>query len=144
MKTAATPLDNPLPLVGQRVRRARTFHRPWRIWLVSLLLLVAFAAFLSFAGCALAMAVQGDRALGVVSLVSLALFIVARSSAWILAQRLHCSLCHCTVMSEKRCRKHADAVRIPPLSYRATAVLQVLLTLGFRCMYCGTRFRLWK
>lgn len=142
MKAATANLHH-LP-AEHRVRRARAFHRPWRLWLVSLLLLVAFLAFTGFASCAVALAMEGDRVWGVASLASLGLFLLARGTAWVLAQRLHCTLCHCTVMSEKRCHKHADAARIPPLSYRATAVLQVLLTLGFRCMYCGTRFRLWK
>jgi hypothetical protein len=43
-----------------------------------------------------------------------------------------------------RCHKHVNAQRLPPLTYRATAVLAVLFTLSFRCMYCGTRFRLRK
>lgn len=127
-----------------RVRRARAFHRPVRLWIVSLLLVIAFVAFSGFLALAVAIPLTGDRLVGVASLVSLVVFITARISAFILSSRLHCGLCHGTVLSEKKCRKHVDAVRIRPLSYRATAAVSALITLSFRCMYCGTPYRLWK
>ena len=127
-----------------RVRRTRAFHRPWRIWIVSLLLLISLAALAGFIGLAIALPVTGSRALGIGSLASLAVFAAARLSAFILSRRLHCSLCHGTVMTDNRCRKHIAAARIPPLTHRATTVLTVLFTLTFSCMYCGTRYRLWK
>ncbi len=127
-----------------RVRRSRAFHRPLRLWIVSLLLVVAFVSFFAFLALAVALPVTGDRMVGVASLVSLVVFIGSRVSAFILSSRLHCGLCHGTVMSEKKCRKHVDAVRIRPLSYRATAAVSALFTLSFRCMYCGTPYRLWK
>lgn len=127
-----------------RVRRSRAFHRPGRIWTVSLLLALAWAAFAGFLGLAMALPIMADRAIGVGSLACLVVSVLARLGAFLLSRRLHCGLCHGTVMSEKGCRKHVDAVRIRPLSFRATAALSVLFTLTFRCMYCGTRYRLWK
>jgi hypothetical protein len=127
-----------------RERRSRAFHRPWRIWIVSLLLTLSFVSFCAFIALAVALPVTGSRMIGVGSLACLALFIASRLSAFVLSGRLHCGLCHGAVMTETGCRKHADAVRVRPLSYRATAVLGVLLTLSFKCMYCGMRFRLWK
>ncbi|MCB1210533.1 MAG: hypothetical protein KDK97_14480 [Verrucomicrobiales bacterium] len=47
-------------------------------------------------------------------------------------------------MHEKRCHKHSEAQRLPLMGYRGTVVLAVLFTLGFRCMYCGTPYRLRK
>lgn len=140
---ASTSLHQPTDTAA-RVRRSRAFHRPWRIWFVSLLLALSFVSFCGFIGLAAALPVTGSRLIGVGSLLCLALFIASRLGAFVLSSHLHCGLCRGAVMSEKGCRKHVDAVRIRPLSHRATAVLSVLFTLSFKCMYCGTRFRLWK
>ncbi len=126
------------------MRRSHGFHRPWRIWLASLFLALAFLSFFAFLGLAIALPLNVGRAAGIGSLVCLGISIGARLAAFVLARRLVCGLCHGTVLSEKKCRKHVDAARIPPLSHRATTALQVLCTRSFRCMYCGTRFRLWK
>lgn len=114
------------------------------MWLASLLLLIAFLGFAGFGVLGVALAATGNRWLGVLSLASLGIFLVSRGLAFVLCRDLHCPLCHGTVLSEKRCRKHARAHRLPPLSFRATAALSALSTLAFRCMYCGTRFRLTK
>lgn len=126
------------------VRRSRAFHRPGRIWIVSLLLFVAFLAFFGFLALAIALPVMGDRMIGIGSLACLVAFIFARVSAFVLSRQLHCGLCHGAVMSDNKCRKHVHAVHIRPLSYRGTAVLSVLCALTFCCMYCGTRYRLWR
>ena len=55
-----------------------------------------------------------------------------------------CPLCHGTPLHERRCHKHRLAQRLPFFTYRFTAVLAILFTMGFRCMYCGTPFRLFK
>jgi hypothetical protein len=81
---------------------------------------------------------------GIASLVACSIFIVSRLLAFILSRHLCCPLCMGKVMASVRCHKHVNAQRLPPLTYRATAVLAVLFTLSFRCMYCGTRFRLRK
>ena len=127
-----------------RVRRSRAFHRPWRIWFVSLLLATAFVAFGGFVGLAAALPVTGNRMIGIGSLACLTVFAAARLGAFALSRRLRCGLCHGTVMTDNKCRKHVDASRIRPLSFRATAALSVLFALSFGCMYCGTRYRLWK
>ena len=144
MNAAASPVVHPHPDTAPRVRRSRAFPRPWRIWFVSLLLAVSFLFLCGFIALAVALPVTGNRTLGFASLVLLVLFISSRFTAFVLSSHLHCGLCHGAVMLEKGCRKHVEAVRIRPLSYRATAVLSVLFTLSFKCMYCGTRFRLWK
>ncbi len=55
-----------------------------------------------------------------------------------------CPLCHGTPLHSRPCPKHRLANRWPLLTYRATTVLCMLTTLSFRCMYCGTPFRLFK
>ena len=143
MRAVATTGMHPTETTA-RVRRSHGYHRPWRIWIVSLLLLLSFITFCGFLVLALALPVTDSRTIAIGSLVCLLVFVGARLGAFALSRDVQCGLCHGTVMSEKKCRKHVDAVRIRPLSYRATAVLSVLFTLSFRCMYCGTRFRLWK
>lgn len=145
MKAAATisPAKNE-PVVPQKVRRTRMYSSPVRLVLGSLLLMVAFVAFLGFVWCAGKLLLNGDRTDGYLALGLLALFGSCRLLAFLNNEKLQCSLCHGTVLHEKRCRKHADAVRIPGLSYRAATVASVLCTAGFRCMYCGTTYRLKK
>lgn len=55
-----------------------------------------------------------------------------------------CPLCHGTPLHSRRCPKHRLADLWPPFTHRATTVLRVLTSLSFRCMYCGTPFRLFK
>lgn len=139
---AVTDLDSSRPPARQR--RSHTFHRPWRIWIVSLLFVVFAVSFTAFLTAAIVLPITGQRWIGIAALACALVSVVSRFAAFVLSRDLHCGLCHGTVMSEKRCRKHTDAVRLRPLGYRATAVLSVLFTLSFRCMYCGTRFKLWK
>lgn len=126
----------------QRVRRPRSFHRSWRLWWVSLLHLLSWLSMAGFIGFGIALAVTGERQHGLWSLLLLLVFVITRTMAFLFSRHLFCPLCMGRVMGSVRCHKHAKAQRIPPLSYRATAVLAVLFTLSLRCMYCGTRFRL--
>lgn len=91
------------------------------------------------------MLLQGAQTLyGWLALGGLVVFTLMRALGFFLGQRLHCTLCHGTVLHEKRCHKHAEAFRIAPLSYRSSAVVSILGSGSFRCMYCGTPYRLRK
>lgn len=125
-----------------RVRRARAFNRPGALIVVALFLLLAFVAFITF-GVSLAMLMtSGEAQWGIYALCGLGVFAISRAVVFALSRSLTCPLCHGTVMHEKRCRKHAEAFRLRPFSYRASVVLSLLCSLTFRCMYCGTGFRL--
>ncbi len=128
----------------QRVRRARHHPRAGRILQVALLHLLSWAAAVTFVGAGWQLWQTDDKTYGWWALGGLVLFAVARCVAFCLARHLNCTLCHGTVMQEKNCRKHARAVRLPLLSHRNTAVLSVVATGSFCCMYCGTPFRLKK
>ena len=80
------------------------------------------------------------------SLCALSLAVLAISLVIALSISLtkKCPLCHGTPLHSRRCRKHRMADRWPPLTHRATTVIRILSTLTFRCMYCGTPFRLFK
>jgi hypothetical protein len=56
-----------------------------------------------------------------------------------------CPLCLGTPLHSRHgCRKHRLADRWPLLTRRATVILRIVTALSFRCMYCGTPFRLFK
>lgn len=136
------PAD-PLPPQAPRERRARHFPRSARLLLVALLMLVAATGFLAFVVGVVGMLVMKQQDLwGWLALAGLGVLVVSRVVAFFLADMLTCPLCHGSVMKARRCHKHADAFRLWPLSYRASAALSLLTTFGFRCMYCGTSFRL--
>jgi hypothetical protein len=135
---------DPTPQTAARPRRGRGFHRSGKAWVVSLLLLLAFLSFVSFLSFGALMFIKGDRSLGLPSLVCLAVFVITRTLAFFWSRDITCPLCHGTILAERRCRKHELARKLPLLSYKATTVLGIVFTLGFRCMYCGTAYRLWK
>ncbi len=135
---------DPVPLDARRVRKSRAFNRPGRLVLVTLLLLIAFVGFVAFLIGGIQLFRTEDEFWGWLGLAGLGTFVTTRILVFILARSLTCSLCHGTVMHEKRCRKHADAFRLWPLTHRASAVVSLIFTWTFRCMYCGTPFRLKK
>lgn len=140
--TSPASSESPPAAAPTRVRRARAFPRPVRFIIVSLLLLIAFLGFTAFVGFAALLVLDGSRHLGVWALAGFGAFAAARISAFVLGRRLTCPLCHGTVLHAKSCRKHAEASKLPLLSHRASVVMTALGTGIFRCMYCGTPFRL--
>lgn len=135
---------DPVPLDATRVRKSRGYNRPGRLFLVASLLLIAFVGFITFLVSCVQLFRTEDAFWGWVGLVGLGTFASTRILVFILARSLTCSLCHGTVMHEKRCRKHADAFRLWPLTHRGSAVVSLICTWTFRCMYCGTPYRLKK
>lgn len=55
-----------------------------------------------------------------------------------------CPLCRGTPLVNSRALVHSKATRIFPLDYGTSAMLVLLFTQTFRCMYCGVRFDLLK
>jgi hypothetical protein len=127
-----------------RVRRARHFHRSGYAYLVAALLFLAMVALVSFVTFGVLMALTRDRNMGLVALASCAAFVLLRLIAAWHTRKLTCGLCHGTLLHEKRCLKHERAEKWPLLGHRSTAVLRIIFTLGFTCMYCGTPYRLRK
>ncbi|MDZ4287893.1 MAG: hypothetical protein U0984_08035 [Prosthecobacter sp.] len=132
----------PLPAEAPRARKARAFTRPGRLVLVALLLFGAFVGSVAFGLGLIGMIATGTQEAGILALSGLGAFATGKIGAFALSRSLVCSLCHGTVMHEKRCQKHAQAFRIRPLSHRASAAAAILTTGTFRCMYCGTPYRL--
>ena len=128
----------------QRIRRPRHFPRPGTAVVTALLLTLAFAALVGFAVCGLKMWMTQQAEWGRYALACMGGFVILRLWAAWNTHRLKCPLCHGMVLHENRCRKHREAKKLPLLGYRASAVVSLLCTGLFSCMYCGTVFRLKK
>ena len=125
-------------------RRSRRFHRAMALYCASVMVVIAAACMAAFLGLAATMLVKNDPSMGMWSLAAVAGFLLfTLVSVW-QSGSLRCQLCHGKVLSDNGCRKHAQAQRLPFLTYRLTTALSVVFTLRFRCMYCGTRHRLWE
>jgi hypothetical protein len=114
------------------------------VLVVAALLWVAICGGIAFIWGTVELLRTDDREFGLIALIGLGAFALGKGLVFVLSRSLVCPLCHGTVMHEKRCQKHAGAQRLPLLSYRATAAAAVLCTGAFRCMYCGTAYRLKK
>ncbi|MCX6873914.1 MAG: hypothetical protein NTW21_08905 [Verrucomicrobia bacterium] len=55
-----------------------------------------------------------------------------------------CPLCKGTPLLNSGARTHAKAFHIRPFNHGVTAVLSIISTQQFRCMYCGSNFDLRK
>lgn len=80
----------------------------------------------------------------VLSIISLSTLVVSLIVSLAISLAKKCPLCHGPPLHSRFCRKHRLADCWPPFTHRATVVLRILTTLTFRCMYCGTPFRLFK
>lgn len=134
----------PQPLAKARVRRSRHHPRSGRLLSVSLMLALSWAGVAVFLFSGFRLLQTDDIAQGWLALGGLAGFALGSLGSFILGRHVNCTLCHGPMLHEKRCHKHADAFRLTPLSYRSSTVVSLLSTGTFRCMYCGTPFRLKK
>lgn len=144
MKSATSLSPSPPLAAPVRQRRARHHPRAWSVVYGAFLLLLAFAGFLGFAWFGGSLLLTGNRLFGLLALGHLTVFGGARLLAFLNNRQLSCTLCHGPLLHEKRCRMHPEATRIPGLSHRAATVVATLFTGGFRCMYCGTPYRIKK
>lgn len=77
----------------------------------------------------------------VIAMISVAItwiwgFVIRRSAK--------CPLCKGTPLLDSQASKHQLAVKFGPFSYGTTAILSLIFTHRFRCMFCGTLFDLLK
>lgn len=64
--------------------------------------------------------------------------------AFIKRRLARCPLCKGTPLLNTGALPHANAFCIPPLNHGYTAVISVIVSQKFCCMYCGTKFDLLK
>jgi hypothetical protein len=69
-------------------------------------------------------------------------------ATWLLAhlqrKSAFCPLCKGTPLANTGAHPHRSAQRLPPFNEGVTAVLAIIATQKFRCMYCGSNFDLLK
>lgn len=124
--------------------RVRSYPCPGRLFLISFLWIVSSLIFLGFLGLVAVMVANEQRELGKWAITALGGFGLVRMIIFILAPGLHCTLCHGTVVHSRACRKHDKGTKWPLFSHRASTALSVFFTGRFRCMYCGTPYRVWR
>ncbi|MCP5537803.1 MAG: hypothetical protein H7A51_16405 [Akkermansiaceae bacterium] len=64
--------------------------------------------------------------------------------AYFKRRKATCPLCKCTPFLDNLAHKHQKSFRVRPLNYGTTAVLNVMISQRWRCMYCGTPFDILK
>lgn len=78
----------------------------------------------------------------------LMLCIVFIGVAWLLAffkrRSTYCPLCKGTPLINSGALTHEKATRIWPFNHGVSAILSIIVTHQFRCMYCGTLYDLLK
>ena len=127
-----------------RMHRARSLPnaRPFRIAvffyaLFCLGLIAVATAFASFL-------IHPNRTAGLMMLSGAAFSALAWLLAFMKRRHVFCPLCKGTPLVNSGARTHVRAWRIPPLSHGTSAMLSILATQKFRCMYCGSSYDLLK
>lgn len=126
-------------------QRPRAYYRPmrllggillyWACWACALGCMTGLAMFL--------VAPQDEKKLHLTyALAGLFGYVFFRVWRYSHTRSTHCQLCHGTPLYSKDCPKHRMANHMPGLGYEASTVVSVSFTGKFRCMYCGTPFRL--
>jgi uncharacterized membrane protein (UPF0136 family) len=74
--------------------------------------------------------------------------IIFSALSWLIAyfkrRGVHCPLCKGTPLINSGALPHVRARRIRPFNHGVSAVLSILATQKFRCMYCGSDYDLLK
>lgn len=125
-------------------QRCRSYPQSFELLCGALSIMVLWLSTLT-AVVSLVMKTLGhEKPWSLLSIISLATLFISLFISLSLSLTKKCPLCHGPPLHTRFCRKHRLADRWPPFTRRATVVLRILTTLTFRCMYCGTPFRLFK
>ncbi len=111
---------------------AMLFSALWFLTVVGALTLAFFFVF------------QEDRSLGIPLILTMSGSAVFWLIAYAHRRSVRCPLCKGTPLLDNRAAKHSRARRVFPLNYGSTALLTLLLSQRFRCMFCGNPFDLLK
>ncbi|MBB5352573.1 hypothetical protein HNR46_002819 [Haloferula luteola] len=90
------------------------------------------------------MIIHDDRSLGIPLVIVMALQAAIWLSGLLVRKGARCPLCKGTPLLDNTATKNARAQRIFPFNYGTTALISLLFTQRFRCMYCGSPFDLIK
>ncbi|MBL9113653.1 MAG: hypothetical protein JNJ83_01505 [Verrucomicrobiaceae bacterium] len=125
-------------------RRYRSWHRRFSLFVTAAIILLGAAGLVFFVVCGARTVALESRADGIKALGGFVLFALSKVFGGWMTRQLTCHLCHGPVLKDRGCHKHQHAFKLPGLSYRISAALSIVFALRFRCMYCGTGYRLKK
>lgn len=125
-------------------QRCRSYHQSFELLCGAVSIVVLWLSTITAVAALVMQSLGHGHPWPFLSIVSLTALIFSLIFALCFSLTKKCPLCHCPPLHSRFCRKHRLADRWPPFTYRATAVLRILTSLSFRCMYCGTPFRLFK
>lgn len=126
----------------ERTQKPRVWRGQGRLILIALLALTTYAALPATLYFTVRLILEPEGGWQVWALGSLIALVAALVLGTVLSAMTKCALCHGTPLLGKSCRKHQLANKIPLLTYRASAILHLVFTGRFRCMFCSTPFRL--
>ena len=126
----------------ERTQKPRVWKGQGRLLVIALLALISYAALpatLYFTWRLFSEPRQGWEIWAGGSMAALLISLIVGT---VLSAMTKCALCHGRPLLGKNCRKHQLANKLPFLTYRASAILHLVFTGKFRCMFCSTPFRL--
>lgn len=134
----------PVPDDRARVPRARSVPsaRPFRVavFFTSLYFLGLIATVTALVGFALQPSLLASRLLVAGIVFSAFTWLIA----YFMRREVHCPLCKGTPLLNSGALPHTRARRIGPLNHGVSAVISIMATQKFRCMYCGSDYDLLK
>lgn len=127
-----------------RISRARSVPsaRPFRVavFFTSLYLLSLIASVTALVGFLLQPSQLASRLLVAGIVFSAFTWLIA----YFIRREVHCPLCKGTPLVNSGALPHTRARRIGPFNHGMSAVLSIMATQKFRCMYCGSEYDLLK
>jgi hypothetical protein len=126
----------------ERTQKPRVWRGQGRLLLIAFLALTSYVALPATLYGTVRLVLEPEGGWEKVALGSLIALVGSLVLGTVLSAVTKCGLCHGTPMLGKNCRKHVLANKLPCLTYRASAILHLIFTGKFRCMYCSTPFRL--
>lgn len=127
------------------IQRSRSHPHSGKLLLGAFSFLIAWLSIVSLIGGLIMSNLGQPDPWNRICIIAAVLFVISLVTAIGISLTTRCPLCHGTPLHARhRCHPHRLANHWIPFTRRATVVLRILTTLSFRCMYCGTPFRLFK
>jgi hypothetical protein len=127
-----------------RTARARSvrFARPFRtaVFFTSIFFLV----FIGTSAALVAFFIQPSQLAARLLVGGIALSVLTWVIAYFKRRAVYCPLCKGTPLVNSGARPHVRARRFGPFSHGISAVMSILATQKFRCMYCASDYDLLK
>ena len=129
-------------------KHARTFNRSAQLFKAMILSLIMFVCLIAAPILAYLMITAEESSqrplFGLPLLAVIIIGIGCRFALFSVGNHTRCPLCSGQIFHNKRCLKHERAVKYPLVSYMYSMVIDMYIRRSFRCMFCGTAFRLRK